>query len=99
MSTTTYTDIADRIAAIRDSALERNRRAIDAYVQAKRGAGLNEPFEAVEYEAAGQHASHAVRLADQYAKLTGPQPWLATWTMDDVVRALYEYEDAARRAA
>ena len=87
--------VADRIYALARTATERLEAAGRAYTLARRGAGTDEPFEAVEFEAADQHARNVTKLAHEHGLLTGPQPWLATWTMDDVVRALYAYEDAA----
>ena len=97
MSATTDT-LDDRIEALVRSARERIEAAGRAYALARRGAGTNEPFEAVEYDAADRHARSVTKLAHEYDLLTGPQPHLATWTMDKIVRTVVEIEDVAHRS-
>ena len=86
---------AERIAAVRARAGERLDAAAEAYTTALRGSVSDDAaqrrarlIEAVEYDAAREHAREIARLTDQWRRLTGPQPHLARWSMADLLAAL-----------
>ena len=96
---TTYGDCgmttAERIEAVRARAVERRVAAAEAYSTALRGSVSDDAaqrrarlIEAVEYEAACEHAREIERMTDQWRRLTGPQPHLARWSMADLLAAL-----------